>query len=620
MGDSEESQSVIPFNSSQLLRENSSTFFSQISSHDIFTSSHVPSEVQSSSLNIQAKFNTSSSCSSFDSESSPCPIILHDDFLTPPGYSYSVLPLKNSTLSLDHFIGLSSVDMTKLEFFANFEWDIDYFAIDLPVKSLYLDGLYPLGPKIDCISYVNMKFIQDPLVKKMKFINVISMSPILVFEDTSGDFPLRSKFFEVLNGLSSLKMCQNGRKGNGALFYQQHHIHTHVLMETLQSIGVSSLRYSMYGTKFPLKTLAQNKLLVSLFLKSDPNRSYFDVALSCPSDEIIVVNFESLPKNLPKLKTFPYFGYLFNGDSGGFSFETEIDGSTLFFKWYSLVYHHLTANSNIQWHIPDTKHKLKRKLESMQILNQKLQSSANDIGGYRVEIRYSKMGFLRALSDFQSREPFSPNALRHWLDNIVDDVGLLQFPSNMLIFETISKKSYLKYLSAMMKIAFHIPDRDTLYGGGLYHGDKKKKLDESEKKMAETLFNSFGYSSERQRRFDCSIDINDWIGNSNYGNIENWRKIIKAAEKISKTPPIIKANNNFITTADEGVIADLLSNLTMSHPKNHSKKFKAHRKGTLGSTPAFLEKRELALYVYQMMISFHDDEPKNWRKYFSSKK
>lgn len=190
-------------------------------------------------------------CTPDDGSSSP--LTLHDAFSTPPGLLQVPLIFSAPSFNIDMFYGLSSEDSKKLSSYSSCDWDIDYFAVDLPVSSLYFNGLYPIGPKVDCTSYVNMKYIQDPVVRKMKYVNVISMSPILVFEDTSADFPLRTKFFEVLNNGTALKVSQNGNYKDGAMFYQQHHLHTHILMTTLQAIGVKSLRYSMYGTKFQIR-------------------------------------------------------------------------------------------------------------------------------------------------------------------------------------------------------------------------------------------------------------------------------------------------------------------------------------------------------------------------------
>lgn len=549
-------------------------------------------------------------------DDSSSPLVLHSSFSTPPGYPQ--FPGAHLPRTVEDF-GLSFEDSSILNSYSSCNWDVDYFAIDLPTSALYFNGYYPIGPKIDCISHVKMKYIQDPVVKKMKFANVISMSPILVFEDISADFPLRERFFKVLNEESALKLSKNCSNKSGALFYQSHHLHTYILMTTLQEIGVKSLRYSMYGTKFPLKTLAQNKLLVSLFLQSEPSQSYFDIAFSQPSDEIVVVNFSSLPNHLPKLKTYPYFGYLFNGESGGFSFDANVDGLRVSFKWYSLVFHHLIANSNVQWNISETKQGLKRKLKSLQSLYLKLKQSTSSFGGHRVEIRYSQRSFWSALSHFRNQKPYESNSLRQWLDNLSEEAGLIHIPSKILTLESISKSCYLKYLGALLDIAFHIPSFDSLYGGGLYFGDTSKSLDEIERKMAETLFNSFGFSSERQRRFDCSSDIEDWIGRTDYGQIENWQKIIQAAQKISATSSLEEqVFEEDLIEVDEEVILDILKNAKISHPKN-SKKFKTHRKGTLGTTPAFCEKQDLAVYIYKTTISFHNDEAVNWRKYFSAK-
>jgi len=368
----------------------------------------------------------------------------------------------------------------------------------------------------------------------------------------------------------------------------------------------------------------KNKAFVSLLLNCEPTHCYFDIASSIPQEEIVVVSFDSLPKGLPMLKLHPYFGYLFNGGGGGFSFETKVDESHFHFKWYSLVIHHLFAKSKVQWNVPDTKWKLKQILLSLQALLQKLQSSDEIIGGHRVEIRYYQKGFWSSLYDFQKRRPFDTNSLRGLLDILIDKVLLPSFPSNLLNLEFISKTSYLKYLDALLKIAFHVPNPDTLFAGGIFYGDTSKKLDEFEHKMVEMLFNSFGYSSEKQRHFNCASDIEDWIGRHNYGNIANWRKVIMAAEKISSHSVSLMENLASVSVhhslvVDSVVLSDIISKLKLFHPKKDSKKFKTHRKGTLGITPVFESKRDLALYVYQMTATFHQDNPSEWRKYFSSK-
>jgi hypothetical protein len=553
------------------------------------------------------------------------PIDLYSQLMTPNFTSletFQELYLKLSEkVEQSQTLGLSRSDISKLQLYSNSTWDIDYFAIDLQISKLWMNGLYPIGPKVDCISFVKMKNIQDPVVNKMKYANVISLSPILVFEDISDQFPLRSKLVQFLNDNSSLKMSVNRKKKSGAVFYKHHYIHTFLLMKGLESIGINILRFSMYGTKFPLNLLVNNHLLVSLFTQSDPLSSYFDIAKSVPMDKIIVTDFGSLPKSFPTLKKFPYFGYLYNGNYGGFSFETEENGSKMYFKWYSLVYHYIAGNTNLKWNVPKLKRNLKKILLSLQDLTQKLKDLPNDIGGYRVEIRYFQKGFWESLNDFKTRKPFHSNYLCQWIDSICDTKDVIHVPPKLLEFETITKRKYFDYLDAMMAIAFNVPNPSELYGGGLFHGDVRKPLDENERKMAETLFNSFGYYSERQRRFDCSSDINDWIGEESYPEIENWEKIISASKKIGNVASESNQRNlTGIIEIQEEILNDILKYASIWHPKNNSKKFSTNCKGNIGATKAFNTKRELAIFIYEQTIMMHHDEPSQWRLYFSTKK
>jgi len=143
-------------------------------------------------------------------------------------------------------------------------------------------------------------------------------------------------------------------------------------------------------------------------------------------------------------------------------------------------------------------------------------------------------GFLYSLSDFHQRKPYSEPFLCQWIENICDKFLVDYCESSLLKLKSVSKRKYLSYLDALLKICFHIPNPNTLDAGGLFYGDGRKKLDEFEIKMLKLLLNSFGFYQEKWRKFQDFQNIESWIGKETYFEVENWIKIIRASEKFQE--------------------------------------------------------------------------------------
>ena len=524
---------------------------------------------------------------------------------------------------LQSTFGITKDDLDNLAKLNESDFDLDYFAIDLPISSsLHLLEYFACGPFLTLVSFVDLKKIQDPVVQSWKFINVLSFNPILAFEDLSESFPLRKKFVSYLNQKVVLFLDESPSKKSGAMLSRVHDFLIYDVLCGLNNIGVNVLRMSKYGTKLSVSKLEKCPILVSLFSKCEPQRSFFDVAISVSHEKLYGVKFDSIPSCLSSLKLYPYFGYLFDGTAGGFSFQTQTDGSKIFFKWYSLVYHHLLSKSSIQWRVPKYKRDLQRQLDSIQNLFQKLKNEENSLGGYRIEIRFYHKGFWKCLHDFASWKLYSQNHLKEWIMNLIEEEYISYSGPCELKFTKVSRFQYLQYLEAMLALSFHNPDPKGVYGGGLFYGDTSKQLDETERKMVETLFNSFGYYTDRLRRLDFKNGIEDWVGFDQVcpnRNLSNLQLILQAREKLFQLNTSPSEDSESLSEIDRIVYLDILKNVRVFHPKNNSLYFKTHCKQSHGTTKAFETKELLALHIISLMRQKLKQNPRTWRQYFSHK-
>ena len=329
------------------------------------------------------------------------------------------------------------------------ELDLDYFAINLNVEKLPL-----LGPFIQLVSNCHLTSIQDPIFSKFENGNVISVMPILAFDDFDCTFPIRSKFIEVLNRISPMPIIESEVKRKGAMVHKDHWIPTSSILEALQICGVTNLRYSMYGTKLSLSSLSENPNLVHLLSSSPEDKSFFDIAASSSSEDIVGVLLKSIPKRLPMLKVYPYFGYLLGGRVGGFSFSVA---NVLDFKWYTLVHHHLLANSKVSWLVPKSKTSLMNRQAGLQGLLKRLQCSPLQMGGYRVEIRFYQKSFWESVHLFQSHSLLDLELFNKWLLTFVDGE-----PKDLppVSYETVSVERYLLYVDSILTLAC-VPPRES---------------------------------------------------------------------------------------------------------------------------------------------------------------
>lgn len=531
--------------------------------------------------------------------------------LTYPVYpsKYVVAP----SLSLDKEI------LQNFEYYSSSTLDIDYFAISISVSNLLL-----LGPMINLTSSSYCKTIQDPVFHGFQFGNILSMNPILCFDDLDSSFPLRSKFISILNQLGPLPMTESGSKKKGGMVFKDHWIPTALVMEALHECGVNFLRYSLYGTKIPVKKLKENATLLFLMDQCPSESSFYDVAVSVYHEDIIAVTLDSIPPTLPKLKKYPYFGYLFNGTVGGFSFSVE---KSFDFKFYSLLYHHLMSNSKMEWFVPRLKMQLISKRDVLAGLLNRLKSSNLNLGGYRAEIRYYKSNLWDSLSHFEDLLLSDWDHLNCFLNSVVP---VSEEHHSNLYCQSIPVNDYLLYVESIFDMACNNPSFSGVLGGCLFMGDHCKMLDEEEREMTEILFNSFGYYSDHYRRLHTSPDlINVWIGYDDLGVDNNGnehsdaKKIILAAQKIHGIHLVStshEASSDIISQAalalncDVDLFKDLFGNLKFYHPHQNLEKFQA-RKSNGAVTKAFLSKLELVCYLVSDMNS-KGQLLSQWRQYF----
>ena len=341
-----------------------------------------------------------------------------------------VFPLSQHDESVPQVV----VDESIKENIAKFEGsslDIDFFAVDLASANLHL-----LGTFINLASKAYLMSIQDPIFSSFKFGNVISMQPILVFEDLDETFPLRQRFISSLNHFGAYPFVESLSRRTGPMVLKEHWTPSSLVVKALQECGVSFVCYSVYGSKVPVGLIGENSNLVYILSKSPPERSFFDIAVSVPNPAIVCASFSSIPKGLPNIKLYPYFGYLFGGNAGGFSFSLE---NTLDFKWYTLLHHHLLACSKFDWSIPTTKGALCQKKASLENLYSRLCSSPLQKGSYQMEIQYYHSGLRDAITNFSSLSLHNSNSLQKWLESFVE-LRSTSFSHHSIVYEVNMKK------------------------------------------------------------------------------------------------------------------------------------------------------------------------------------
>ena len=198
------------------------------------------------------------------------------------------------------------------------------------------------------------------------------------------------------------------------MIFKDHWVPTALVMEALQQCGIQALRYSLYGTKIPVNQLKENKTLLFLMDQSAPEFSFYDVAFSVYDRDIVGVFLDSIPLFLPKLKKYPYFGYLFDGSVGGFSFSVD---KMFDFKCYSLLHHHLMAKSKMEWTVPKLKVHLISRRDALGGLLRHLHCSNSCMGGHHLEIRYYRKGLWDALNSFGTLCLDDLDSLNEWLNS-----------------------------------------------------------------------------------------------------------------------------------------------------------------------------------------------------------
>jgi len=495
--------------------------------------------------------------------------------------------------------------------------DLDYFAVHIDVSNLLI-----VGPLIQLVSHCNLKSIQDPIFIGFTFGNVLSMNPILAFEDVDSSYPLRTRFVDALNKIGPLPIVEAECKRKGGMVFKDHQVPTSSIIEALRVCGISTLRFSMYGTKLPLSNLSLHKNLVHILKSSPPEFSYFDIAASCPEEDIVAVSLESVPKRLPNRKVYPYFGYLCDGKIGGFSFSVK---NHFDFKFYSLIHHHLLANSKVSWMVPKKKATLLQKQDALIGLLRRLYSSKLLLGGGRMEIRHYQIGFWDAIESFKSISHVERDQFSSWLASFCDG------PFNevsQIHFERISVKKYLLYVDSILTLACVQPADSGILGGGLFFGTSSQCLDEDERAMTEMLLNSFGFFSDHYRRLNFDSDSTRylWVGLDEFQTDDGTVVLSNVDMIISAAKIIIQDHNDHLQRSlvevpcddpDQVIIKDMLKNLRFCSPCGKTQKFQAYQKSSRGFTKAFDSKLELVKFCIHYIDS-HGGSPQFWRKFFTA--
>jgi hypothetical protein len=497
--------------------------------------------------------------------------------------------------------------------------DLDYFAIWIPSKDLSFQG--PFVNISDM--YPDFK-IQDPVVKEWKHKICVTFTPYIICYEDDEHFTKRTAIVSYLNSNGVSVLCESSNPGT--LIFKQHWIPTELLILALQSANISYLRISSYGTKGKLSYL-QNDPIFWKILKnghvhgensgiheSVPN-VVFDVALSVKMENIILFK---RPSSVSMDKMWPMLHWL-GGGFGGFVFQYEND-LNVSIKLYSLLHHHLSACSKIDWKIPKNIRTLRSKENSLHGLVSRLKKFSS-FGGYRIEVRITmnsdEGGFDDALNYIKSEKLLKLNSLEKYLYGVF---GKIQSPIQFWKKE-IEPNVYLKYLDSMLILARHLPD--SLAGGGLIHGRNSEPLSSKQKEMWIDLMLSFGHTPPMfheakilLREDTLKFWTAEWLSKMDlkYFHASKIQKYQSMKQFISEQSPevlIFAAINrlqknspsvfNAIQIESNVKENSIIKHLKYRHPPKNTSKYCAIYKKNGGCTKAFNTLEELVKYCESEM-------------------
>jgi hypothetical protein len=510
--------------------------------------------------------------------------------------------------------------------------DLDYFAIWIPSNELLFQG-----PFVNvCDMYPDFK-IQDPVVKDWKYRICVTFSPYIICYEDDDVFSKRKEIVKFLNFHGVSVLCES--LNPGTLVFKQHWVPTQLLIDALLSVNIQFLRISSYGMKGKLTYLKHTsfwKILMnghqnggSFKLKEGTSNVVFDIAQSVKMENIILFKRSS---SVPVDKMWPMCHWLGEG-FGGLMFHYD-DDPTISIKLYSLLHHHLSSCSKVDWHIPKNICTLRSKEKSLQGLLDRLKKEEN-IGGYRIEVRIhldpNEGGFENALDCVLTNKLLK---LKHLEKTLYGVLG--QIHSQRIFWKKeIVPTSYFQFVEGMLALSKHLPDHYA--GGGLIYGKNSQSLSLQQKEMWTDLMLSFGHTPSMfteakilLRDDTLHLWIGKWDNKSDLKFFENVRlrrsqsfhQFISeqtAINMIFATLQRMKANqigNDAIQSQSEtSKKSSIVKHLKVRHPPKNPLKYCATYKKNGGCTKAFNTIEELLKFLEN---DLEKKKKKKWQEVYQS--